>query len=626
MDLINNSVSSNRIALNIRLPQGGEVSLNKGEVLSAQVQDVGNEGRIIIMVKGQLIEAATEVLVKPGQQLLLLVDDVRNSKTYLRVVTPEMTGKIENANISAHLLEMGIAAKEDVILLARKLLKYNLPVNPSNLSELNKNITQLGVLNGRNAEIAAFALSRGISGPDALQSLARFLTPSPDMAKLLPLLTSILESLAGQEPQQAQASNAAFASSTSPTREDGATAFKTLPATAKNVDLPASLPQALVDQASGAFKGQQLQSVQNQGLPTTETYNLIKTDSGMARTATVIPTANPEPEVQLKTPASIPKPEANTQENQPPSKPAGAVSSDSSKASPPGSVLKTAQSTLGVQMDKAHMLKIDGNPIPAGILVNDEATKVMQGISAAGLLPEESEPAPPRNPLSRSILNLLDTLRNVLEIRPDDPPERLAVKIQAAILGEKDILRALNLLKEICDNKEIVEKLPQLKEFAQRLNSLEKEITGQQLYNVSNKHSHENISSFYFSFPVPLDKGYGLCQLKISKDSRQSLRDVDDLSLVVSLDTNKLGVVLFYIHWHKKGQLELQGVVENQASCNYLNQNAQQLVESLEALGYQVNHKGVRMNKSSQEVHSLKPVLQEAAKPGPLRLGIDVTV
>lgn len=627
MNLNSNSVSSNKIVLNIQIPQGGEMPLNKGEVLSAQVQEVGEDGRVTIMVKGKLIEATAEVMVKPGQQLLLLVDDVRNGKTYLRVVTPEMTGKIENTNITAHLLDMGIAAREDIIRLARQLLKYNLPVNPGNLNELNKNITLLGNLNDRNAEIAAFALSRGITGSTALQSLAQFLTPSTDMAKLLPILSSILESLAVIKADQAEAGSDALSRTTKQTGEGGAAALKTpLDTLGKIAGLPGSPPQSLADNASGTIKGQQSQTAQNPSLSANVANNQIKTDPSTEQTVIGKADSSHEPKIQTGTPTFIQKPENDTRENLTQSKPMGSVSPETSvKTSQVVSASKTGESTPRVPLNQAQMTMGEGNPVPSGILGTDEEIQGAQRITAAGLLPEEgSEVMSPRNPLNRSIINLLDALRSVLEINPDDPPDKIALKIQSSVLGEKDILRAFNLLKEISDNKEIVAKLPQLKEFTQRLNSLEKEITGQQLYNVSNKHSSENISSFYFSFPVPLDQGYGLCQLKISKDGRQRLRDVDDLSLVVSLDTNILGVVLFHIRWQKKGQLELQGVVENQATCNYLNQNAQQLVESLEALGYQVNHKGVRMSRSPEEVHSLKPMLQEITKP--LRLGIDVTV
>lgn len=889
MDL--NSVSSNKVVLNIRTPQGGKVPLNKGEVLQTQVQDVGEDGLVTIVVKGKLIEAAAEVPVKPGQQLLLMVDDVRNGKTYLKVVTPEIMGKIENANISAHLLDMGIAAKGDAILLSRKLLQYNLPVNQSNLNELNKNITLLGGMNARNAEIAAFALSRGITGKPALESLAQFFAPQADTAKLIPVLANIMDALAAKLENRTVTENKPLPNTQMPGEpnipignlkgeEVGKNISKSSPAatkaniqeepiartttvgdkstldevkgetasrrlssskttasintgnridaggkpnplsttpgtvydneaepgiemlTKKNVTPIISKSTQMINVTSDSQEAtvanmdeaaQQSKNIEpkkgNQGSPSPPTANKTSSPEGL-KTQTVMITGYEEtpdlvkeepasgraisnkitesittgsrldsggkntpsptipgmileneakPVIELLTEKEVPKtigksaPTISTTGNP---KEAAATFADKAVkqseelnntklASPinrsvaseetqrsqktasagnkiytnqvnadvigtktfiikgnilaenrggsvneaPTIILEPEQSAEkntvrnqtsnmtdnnrilssvnkseavvgtaaannveeqlpGVQTDKASTLKPEPSTITgrAEMPINERSIAAAKGMEVAVPLPGWGSDADlPQEPLSRNIRNVLDALRSLLEINPEDPPDKIAGKIQEAVLSEKDIIKALTLLKDIVDSKDISEKLPQLKDFALRLNSLEKEITGQQLFNISNKNASDNLASFYFSFPVPVDQGYSLCQLKISKDGRQRLRDADRLSLVVSLDTAKLGVVLFHVQWQKTGHLELQGVVENQASCRYLNKNADQLVKSLEALGYRVKHQGVKVSSSSEEIRNLKPVLQEVTEP--LRpLGIDVTV
>ncbi len=714
-----NSVSSNKVVLNIRTPQGGEVPLNKGEVLQAQVQDVGEDGLVTIMVKGKSVEAATEVPVKPGQQLLLMVDDVRNGKTYLKVVTPELMGKIENANISANLLDMGITAKEDTILLSRKLLQYNLPVNQNNLNELNKNVKLLGGMNARNLEIAAFALSRGIGGKAALESLTQFLAPQANTAKLIPVLGSILEVFA-QLPEdklvsenrplsgvKIQGETTTFVSPSEGEPEGNKTrlvdqnsmqAVKSeaksgtnnvrnsteLINAGKGFDLGSKTssltntadPSMLENDASQSREkvsgkaaqqyapvnqsdGEGLNSIPKSNYPASRAVlpeqsqtNQTATPTGAAdnieeaeaytsktnlgsekiMTEKSAGAGNTNPSLQIKSEGSsldVPiQDEASAAEDKSAKSGSSGVKNDSTAKNPaPILESKLAEQMPGTQADKAITINRDQNSPSAAIVpANDESLGRLMGSEAAAIpAAVDSDPEIARDPLNRNLTNLLDTLRDLIEIDPEAPPDKIAVKLQEHISVEKEIIKALTLLKDLADSKDIVEKLPQLKEFSQRLNSLEKELAGQQLFNITSKNSIDNMASYYFSFPLPIDQGYSLCQLKINKDGRKSLRDVDQLSFVVSLNTSKLGAVLFHINWQKAGLLELQGVVENQASCNYLNKNTDNLVQSLEALGYRVNHKGVRLISSAEEIRGLKPALQEV--PDRLRpLGIDVRV
>ncbi len=719
-----NLVSSNKTTLNIRTPQGGEVPLNKGEVLQAQVQDVGDDGLVTIVVKGKQIEAATEVPVKPGQQLMLVVDDVRNGKTYLKVVTPEMMNKIENANISSSLLEMGIAAKEDTVQLARKLLQYNLPVNQNNLMELNKNIKILGGMNARNLEIATFALSQGISGKAALESLAQFLSPQSDTAKLVPVLGRIMDILAnnsglleenssttqlkpsaGQLPSelatktaQAAASNqvlsgqsaelegptpgsnktissAAAANVITGEAGDESINNKVLPATSQAADSsaapkqtnnanPVNSDKTWANPSINPVEGEELGS--NPKLPSTTAKTMspeaikpnqtttptpigdkvltdqVKTD--IAGSKTIISSGNSliekPPEAATVPAAQNMEAELTADEKQLQEKSqiaadknlksgSNSMKSETIVKNPVSAVSSQPGEQLSaVQPDKASPVKPAPNnpPGPVAIPNNDEGLVRTPGLEASALAQGlGTELESPKDILSRNLNNLLDSLRGLMEMDPEASPEKNALKLQDYVANEKDIMKALTLLKDMANSRDISEKLPQLKDFAVRLSGLEKEIAGQQLFNSSSKIAVDNMSSYYFAFPVPIDQTYSLCQLKINKDGRKSLRDVDKLSFVVSLNTTKLGTVLFHVQWQKAGTLEIQGVVENENSCTYLTKNTDELVKNLEALGYRVKHNGIKVSSSGEEFQSMRPSLVEVSEN--LRpLGIDVTV
>ncbi len=791
-----NSISSNKVTLNISTPQGKEIALNKGEVLQAQVQETGEDGLVTIVVKGKSIEAFTEVAVKPGQQLLLIVDGVRNGKTYLKVVTPELMGQIENVNITANLKDMGIAAREENVVLSRKLLQHNLPVNQSNLNELNRNVSSLGGVNARNLEIAAFALTRGITGKNALESLAQFLSAPGDTAKLIPVLDRLLKTLAVTNPNNELPNNAvslnkdgsALTSQNEPSKLNGnfnqlTQALNSL-INAEKVNQMTSLKNSLTVPAASGTGATTMDEIQ---APASQSTTEKETQLTSAKNSTSPPTASGDsanpisakeaPSNSSKAPellitGSKPNvvlgndtdPTAQTGQawldgddvsSKPKLIPAG-VSADNSEASiraqttvsngdkltnatvkgeaatgqsnssnekvlmekPTGSgnespkisarvddsITNKPEPNLqaknnssapltneGDHTEPAKNINQAGNPAnkeiplqdappasikkvnaPADIKVNPElvltdpetttGTKVEEQISgtrsaATAPVSEEAslatptlmvsddeiietlmgrealstkkvvsaEPSLSRDSLKLEVLKLLDTVRSLMEIDPEAAPDKIAGKLQGAANSEKDIVRALSLLVDMAKNKDMAELIPELKDFAVSLEKLEKEISGQQVFNVSSRNAADNMSSFYyFAFPVKIDQEYSLCQLKINKDRRKSLKDVDKISFVVSLNTSKLGTVLFHINWQKVGNLQLQGVAQSQASCNYLNQNIEGLISGLEALGYRVKNLGVKVSKDPEDF-SIRPVLQEVNEK--LRpLGIDVTV
>ncbi|MGI5921668.1 MAG: hypothetical protein ACOX6I_08035, partial [Syntrophomonadaceae bacterium] len=194
-----NQVSLNKILLNLTAPQEKGISFNKGEILKGLVQDSRSNGLVTLMIKGQLIEAFTEVMVKPGQQLFLMVDDQREGKTYLKVVTPQVMSEIETANLSAGLLEVGIPAKEENLLMARKLLQHNLPVTQENINTLARGVKILGEPNSRNLEIVAWAQSQGINiNSKTLTAVDKFTAAQGSLTRALEALAQTLVKVENQ--------------------------------------------------------------------------------------------------------------------------------------------------------------------------------------------------------------------------------------------------------------------------------------------------------------------------------------------------------------------------------------------------------------------------------------------
>jgi len=155
---------------------------------------------------------------------------------------------------------------------------------------------------------------------------------------------------------------------------------------------------------------------------------------------------------------------------------------------------------------------------------------------------------------------------------------------------------------------------------------MEKEITGQRLLNITARIPGENvINGYYFAIPVQIKDELHLCQLKIHRDAKKSLHMQDSIRFIVSLDTKNLGMVLFYVDWKRTGELDLQGVVENNDTLAYLNMNRETLISKLQALGYRVNFAGLKLARPD-EVESLRPQLGQKPETPFRPFSIDVIV
>lgn len=167
-------------------PKDGGISFHKGELLQGLVKEIRPDGLVMLLLKGRLIEAATQVRVETGQNLMLMVDEVGSGQMRLKVMNP--TGSMKDQsdnNIAARLTEIGISPRTIDIQLAKYLLAYNLPLNRFTLELMSKGVAILGEATPENINLTAFQLSRNLpQHPAILQALAQYMDPTSDVNSL----------------------------------------------------------------------------------------------------------------------------------------------------------------------------------------------------------------------------------------------------------------------------------------------------------------------------------------------------------------------------------------------------------------------------------------------------------
>ena len=117
-----------------------------------------------------------------------------------------------------------------------------------------------------------------------------------------------------------------------------------------------------------------------------------------------------------------------------------------------------------------------------------------------------------------------------------------------------------------------------------------------------------------------------MCEMRLNRDSRSISRQGDAMQIAVSLDTPKMGRVLFHVAGKRAGTLDLQAVVEKDSVRRFFLQNWAELSEGLELLGYQVNNLGIKVVDASSEMESLRPVLQFTSAVNIRPISIDITI
>ncbi len=518
---LNNQVFLNKFILNLAKASDEGISFNKGELLKGQVQEVKENGLVSIFIKGKLIEALSEVMVNKGQQLFLMVDDMKEGRVVLKVMTPELLSKAENANLAGTLKEIGVPPDQANLQIAKKLIQHNLPVNSESLKAMAKGVSFLGEATAKNLEIVGTAMANNtpISKP-VLSALASFVDNKADLASLAKELINILNRMEGNAstPRPAMVNIA-------PNLID------------EGKPVPTNMAANL--------------TVEAKAVPPNITNSL----AAEPKTMPVNITASPVPPAPISTGSAEVVSQANTQQIQP--------------------AITPLANTWGGGMQTVF------------------------------------------SPSTERVFSLLNQLLTTLLVpvntdMPENTRQEIIEALKTNLANDKDLIRGLNLVKDILTQKEIPEvNKSVVSSIINTIENVEKEIVGTKLLNVMTKFTADNTLSYYYvSFPVKVNEEYRLCELKIDKNvGKTSLVDQDNIKFVVSLETANLGLVLFHVDWHKNKMLNFQGVVETPEVKQHINAGIKGLINNLQSLGYTVDFQGIKV-VSDQE--SLRLRLQEA--------------
>lgn len=534
------SLTSFLLNLNKTLEQG--LVLNKGEVVSGLVQEVKPDGMLALLIKGKLVEAFSEVSVSQGQQVFLSVDDFREGRTYLKLITPEALGQQRESGLALNLQKLGVEPGDANLAIAKKLIQYNLPVTRDNVIEAGRAIKLLGGYSQENTEVAVLSRAAGLPCNElTLKALASFLKEPNDVGKLAGSLIQLL----GDMPEEAP------------------------------ILLPASIR-----------------------------YNQVETNP---RSALIVRSeAMPTEDVANPTTAKLPSVSTT-----PVAQPAGQVVSQTASKT---SVLPNQ--AVPENMDRVPLLS---NRNPA------EAETANTTTTAPASIPLSED----RQDLLPQTRNIIRTLLTDLIIRFNEEPEYNAQKMEARPRETADLVRDLNNLQSVL--KEALQSTrPEVQQILISLESLEKELSGQQMLNSYARTTAGQDNSpglYYLSFPVQLEQGIKQVQIRVQHDGsrQQNLRQADRLSLVVGLDTGQMGKVLFHADWARAGRLGIMGVVENQPVSQYLEEGLPGLIQALGELGYQVENRGISIAQDMKQQANLHPLLVDSEEE-PSLVAIDITV
>lgn len=530
------SLTSFLLNLNKTLEQG--LVLNKGEVVSGLVQEVKPDGMLALMIKGKLVEAFSEVNVSQGQQVFLSVEDFREGRTYLKLLTQEALGQQRETGLALNLQKLGVDSGEANLAIAKKLIQYNLPVTLDNIIEANRAVKILGGYNPENIEVAVLTRAAGLPSNElTLKALASFLKEPGDVGQLAGRLVQLL----GEMPEEG----------------------------------PALLPA---------------------------TINYTRPDTNLQAGLTVKPQAMSSEDTDITMPARLPL-----------------------VPGPP--VEQARQQPIPQIADRAVVFETQKLPVETGkiqILPNRPVAEA------------ESSPTPALNPLPEGEPELLTQTRSIIRnlltdliIRFNEDPRYNAQKMEARPRETADLVRDINNLQNVL-KKSPHSTRPEIQQILTSLESLEKEISGQQIVNTFARTAivqENNPGLYYLSFPVQLEQGVKQVQIRVKQDGlgKQNLKSAERLSIVVGLDTGQMGKVVFHADWVRAGSLGIMGVVENQQVGQYLENGLPRLVEALGELGYQVNNRGISVASNIEKEANLHPSLVDSREE-PRLVAIDITV
>lgn len=581
-----NPVSLNSVILNISSPANREIVFKQGEILRGVVQEIGKDGAALILINGQIMEATAEAEIQPGQLLRLLVEEVRPGRISLKALTAEALQKIESNNLAAKLQAIGIAPREDNLIVARSLLANNLPVNSKTMGDAARLLNRLGGWTADNINLSVLAVKHSLPADQAvILRLAAFFK-NPDMAGLYQQLEQVVRdyhvflgnpantSLLAADPK----SNAApviqpninqLSSSPVPDRlTDGVPLKPAMPEMRPEVPPPDRSPSPTI-KLSAAPNAEIMRTGQSTGL----------TNAGVVKS-----------EVLTGNTAAVPEiPDENT------------------------GIIRAAV------LDSFNQEDVQVVKTPPSRETTLAAPSTASGLASA-------IPGPDSQVIGR-LLGNLQGLIQLVSLEGKSISAGLAGDLHQLIQNRSEMLTGFINLESILErlsaagSQEARELLPLVKE-------LEQELSGQQIVNTTVKLSADPAAmGFYIAFPFKLEQDeYSLCQLSIKGNNRRFGSEQESLRLAVSLDTPQMGLILCHLEWHRSGQLNIQGVVENQPVYEFLDQHWHEMTDALAGLGYKVSDLGLKVAGNRSDLEVLRPTLDVNNNSSVRPIGIDVVI
>ena len=638
-----NQAAADRVVLNVNPALEAGARFTRGEILRGIVEEIKADGIISLLIKGKLINAVSEVNVSRGQNLYLLVDGYENNLTHLKLITTQGLTEPDDINLSVNLRSIDVDPNPDIIMIARKLLQHDLPVNQQNIAEILKAMDMVGGISARNLEAAIFALEHNVPfDKNIFPLINQFISSDGDLSRLIRELIQLLarmETIVRSDSASPAAPSAVITSGSSNQTNAAITANTAIPIPANTV-IPtnatiaagvasqdftgtgaeqAAIPKAVHVAAGAGINAEAFISTANAGQQGNAASFITASITPPVPSAATVSAA-----ASSTTPAGV-NPEA-----------AASLNADVPAAEPTGGGTGSTNNTPVVPGSAPAVTGAAGTETAAvGAALNTAVSAAVTSANAAHASsvifqpPVNLDSAAAKEAKPIDLMEAVKILRAVLDSsvgKIAGSSHEVNPILQNLIKDRTALLNNLRRLVDVVKSNEMLTKTPEGQELLTRISNLHQEITGQALFNSAVKLDQDVFTnSYYFSFPVEIDKELSYCQLRIQKNTSSKLAQQDNIKLVVSLDTPALGIVIFHIDWYRQGFIQLQGVTETDEAGNFIKENMMDLLIRLNELGYKANNLGVKVAEKPEEL-ILKPLIKETEHGQISPYGIDVIV
>ena len=601
---VENSAISDRGVFNVSQAGGEDIRFNQGEILKGVVLRIKSDGTINLLVNDKVINAVSEVDVKPGQQMYLLVDSSKDSQDQLKMILPPESAPMGDNGLSAAFRSFGAPSNADIALIADKLFEHNLPATLQNITEIINAMNMADGISARSLEVAVFAMEHNIPlDKNILPLIHQFIVSDGDLSRMTRELVQLLVRMEAAVGSSSSAAPSLVISSGSSNQFDAAAL--NLTGTGGGADLTPNAASGANDGGVSPASPINTASVIHQGV-----YPQSGVPPSPVASAWQTPTPAIDPTVDVPVNAVAPGVEtagggADSANNLPvAANPAPIATGDAGITAATGDAGSIPANVPGtVPNNTAHVITADSAPeggavhhpsinfAPAARGLEASATeKPFDLIEQVKLLREILESSIGKVTGSRSDVNPI--LHNIVKERP------LLVDNLRLLL---DMIKAGDAPSKTFAGQELLAKI----------SNLHQQITGQALFNSVAKFSQNVLmNDYYFSFPVEIDDQLTYCQFRLQKNTRSRLGTQESIKFVVSLDTPALGVVLFHVDWHRQGYIQLRGVVETSDARSFMEENIAGLILGLNELGYSVNNLGIKTAGDPKEL-IIKPLVEE---------------